>query len=248
MVVRIGHWTFSPKLWSTMVTILIFPVFISLGLWQLDRADQKRALHANYLERQASEVINLNQEKIIRNSTDDMIWRKFQAEGNFYETVQILLDDQVINNQAGYFVYTPFKLLDENIWFLVNRGWVATGDDRNLLPELNKTSVRVTITGSANHVPYTGVSLGSAIDEQLAPGFYRLRSINIAHINDIVGEKLMPYVLNLDSESQHGYVRQWRMPGSGETVNLGYAFQWFAFAATLLIIYLAVNTKKIDGN
>jgi surfeit locus 1 family protein len=248
MVVRIGHWTFSPKLWSTIVTILIIPVFISLGFWQLDRAGQKRALHADYLERQASEVINLNHEKTIRNNMDDMLWRKIKAEGAFDETVQILLDNQVMNNQAGYFVYTPFQLINENIWFLVNRGWVATGNDRNLLPELRKTNVQVTITGSANNVLSSGISLGNAIDEQLTPGIYRLRSINIAHISDLVGKKLMPYVLNLDSESQHGYMRQWRMPGSGETVNLGYAFQWFAFAATLLIIYVVVNTKTKDDN
>ena len=248
MVVRIGNRTFSPKLWSTVVTILFIPVFISLGLWQLDRADQKRKLHADFKERQTSEVININQDKIIRNRTEDMIWRKFQAEGNFDETVQILLDDQVINNQAGYFVYTPFKLLNENVWYLVNRGWVATGNDRSLLPELSKSSEQVTITGNANHVPVSGISLGKSADEKVAPGFYRLREIRIEHVNDLVGEKLMPYVLNLDSESQHGYVRQWKMPGSGEAVNLGYAFQWFAFAATLLIIYLVVNTKKIDGN
>ena len=39
---RIASWEFNPSLWPTLATILVLPLFLSLGFWQLDRAEEKR--------------------------------------------------------------------------------------------------------------------------------------------------------------------------------------------------------------
>ena len=55
---------------------------------------------------------------------------------------------------------------------------------------------------------------------------------------------LYPYIIRLSPESNHGYIRNWQLQNSGENVHVGYAFQWFAFAATLFVIYFVMNIKK----
>jgi cytochrome oxidase assembly protein ShyY1 len=53
--------------------------------------------------------------------------------------------------------------------------------------------------------------------------------------------------MRLSSESKHGYTKKRQSHNSGENVHMGYAYQWFAFAITLLAIYLIINIKKRNG-
>ena len=119
---RICNRTFSPKLWPSIATVIVVPMLIALGFWQLDRAEQKRTLHESFLHNQSGEAISLNRYNISKKNEKNIIWRKIIAAGHFDENIQILLDNQVVNNQAGYFVFTPFQLQNKNIWYLVNRG------------------------------------------------------------------------------------------------------------------------------
>ena len=196
------------------------------------------------VKRQSEEAININQDRGGRNNKEEMLWRNVSANGHFMEDIQILLDNQVINSQAGYFVFTPFKLTGQVTWFLVNRGWVAVGNDRNQIPAFNKTGGIVTISGTAVNVPASGIRLGEIIDEQLASGVYRLQVVDIAHVSKLTGIRFMPYTIRLDPDSQYCYVCVRNRPESGEEVHLAYAFQWFLLAVTLLIIYIMVNLEK----
>lgn len=50
---RIGSFVFSPALVPSLAFLIVFPALISLGLWQLDRAEEKREI-----ERQVSVAMN----------------------------------------------------------------------------------------------------------------------------------------------------------------------------------------------
>lgn len=245
---RIGNRNFSPKFWPSLVTILLFPVLIALGIWQLDRADQKRSHYEMLVKRQAEEVININQNPARINNADKILGRKLVATGKFNENIQILLDNQIMKNQAGYFVFTPFNLAGRDTWILVNRGWVAVGENRNQLPGLTRTEGVVSISGTAMNVPATGIHLGEIIDERPWPGVYRLQTMDIPHIGKLTGITFMPYIIRLDPVSQYGYERMWSTPDSGENVHLAYALQWFLLAITLLLIYIIVNLEKVQDS
>ena len=45
---RLGEFTFKPALIPTLVTLLLLPILLSLGFWQLDRASQKKALQVSF--------------------------------------------------------------------------------------------------------------------------------------------------------------------------------------------------------
>ena len=39
-----GNYQFSPPLWSIIVTLILLSVFIRLGVWQLERAEEKQVI------------------------------------------------------------------------------------------------------------------------------------------------------------------------------------------------------------
>ncbi len=240
---QFGHWQFSPGLWPSIATIILFPLLVSLGLWQLDRAAQKRAIQAKFLAHQSAEVVDLNNNSI-RHDTPEIIWRRVKVTGYFLEDIQVLLDNQVMNSQAGYYVFTPLRLVDENNLILVNRGWVPVGYDREKPPVLVRTEGLVSVSGVAKNVPAVGIQLDNVMPEQIAPGVYRLLQLDLEQVSELVGKQVMSYIVRLDPDSLYGYERQWNRPVTGESKHLGYAFQWFAFATILLAIYFLLNLKK----
>jgi surfeit locus 1 family protein len=60
----------------------------------------------------------------------------------------------------------------------------------------------------------------------------------------MLGYELMPMVLRLDKDAEHGFYREIPALNLDSAKNTGYAFQWYAMSLALLVIYIAVNTKK----
>jgi surfeit locus 1 family protein len=244
MKLIIGNWCFCPRLITSLLALVFFCLFISLGVWQLDRADYKRTLYSDFENRQSGQAIDLNHDNTKLSDKEEIIWRHVNATGEFLEQHQILLDNQVEKGQAGYYVYTPFKLEQSEHAVLVNRGWLSTGNDRTVSPALIMTNDLVNIMGVAKEEPKTGLLLKNMPPEQMNKGVYRVQRLNIDEVAELTKTKLLPYIVRLEPESKHGYRRQWQLPGSGVSIHNGYAFQWFAFATVLLIIYLVLNIKN----
>ena len=61
-----------------------------------------------------------------------------------------------------------------------------------------------------------------------------------------LGYALLPVVLLLDPDQDQGFARDWTPLQFGPERNVGYAVQWFGLAAALLVIYLVVNTRKLN--
>ncbi len=244
MKLIIGNWCFSPRLITSLLALVFFCLFISLGIWQLDRADYKRTLYSDFENRQSGQAIDLNHDNTKLSDKEEIIWRHVNATGEFLEQYQILLDNQVEKGQAGYYVYTPFKLEQSEHAVLVNRGWLSTDNDRTVSPALIMTNDLVNIMGLAKEEPKTGLLLKNMPPEQMNKGVYRVQRLNIDEVAELTKTKLLPYIVRLEPESKHGYRRQWQLPGSGVSIHNGYAFQWFAFATVLLIIYLVLNIKN----
>ena len=244
MKLIIGNWCFCPRLITSLLALIFFSLFISLGFWQLDRADYKRTLYSDFENRQSGQAIDLNHDNTKLSDKEEIIWRHVNATGEFLEQYQILLDNQVEKGQAGYYVYTPFKLEQSEHAVLVNRGWLSTDNDRTVSPALIMTNDLVNIMGLAKEEPKTGLLLKNMPPEQMNKGVYRVQRLNINEVAELTKTKLLPYIVRLEPESKHGYRRQWQLPGSGVSIHNGYAFQWFAFATVLLIIYLVLNIKN----
>jgi len=51
-------------------------------------------------------------------------------------------------------------------------------------------------------------------------------------------------VILLDPKEPDGYARNWEAPGFPPMRHIGYAVQWFALAAALLVIYIVTNVRR----
>jgi len=61
----------------------------------------------------------------------------------------------------------------------------------------------------------------------------------------VVSFPLQPVVLQLDADSPAGgFVREWPRPDDRRQTNLGYALQWWSFAATTVVLWLLLNFRK----
>src|SRR6202040_4418128 len=120
---------FAPRPFTTLLTLVLIAFLISLGRWQLRRADEKRALFDSFAAgTDATRPIDLGTSPLRR-------YQHIEAGGHYDQARQILIDNMVNAGRAGYFVITPFALTDGG-WVLVNRGWVPLGASRAVLPTI----------------------------------------------------------------------------------------------------------------
>ena len=236
---RFGKLDFNPGLWPSVATLIVFGILISLGFWQLDRAQQKRDLLAGYEGDTRDTVVQL--EPDLRSVTD-LNYQFATALGYYDAEHQFLLDNRTHQGRAGYHVLTPLKLRQSSVAVLVNRGWIPMGASRAELPDTGVSTQRRSVEGRLKQPSVGGLVLGKEQPRQRWP--YRIQRVDIERLSAELGYPLLPVILLLDGEQRDGYVRDWNPLQSGPERNVGYAVQWFGLAAALLIIYLVVNTRK----
>ena len=83
---QIGNKTFKPGLIPTIVTLLILPVLLRLGFWQLDRAEEKRDLIE--LFEQQNELGPLLIKDTIK-FDEKLNYRSAQVAGNYNSEKQV---------------------------------------------------------------------------------------------------------------------------------------------------------------
>lgn len=238
---RAGRYQFRAGLWPTLVTGCLLILLLSLGFWQLDRAAQKRALLTAYGDRPADAALQISP-----GFAPDSDWRYRRAEvvGRYIAERQFLLDNRVYQGRVGYHVLTPLRLAHADVAILVNRGWVPQGATRADLPALPvPADERLHIEGLID-IPHDNVFvLGEGEDRD--PGWPKvLQQIRLELHAEQLGVHLLPMVLLLDEDQPGGFVRDWNPIVIGPERHVGYAVQWFALAAVLLVLYLWVNVRK----
>jgi surfeit locus 1 family protein len=236
---RFGRLNFTPGLWPSLVTLVLLGVLLSLGFWQLHRAEQKRVLLASYERDTKATVFQL--EPNLR-SVSDLDYHFASAVGYYDAKHQFLLDNRTYLGRAGYHVLTPFKLRESSVAVLVNRGWIPIGASRDEVPDLRVSTQRRSIEGRIKQPSAGGLMLGEEQPRERWP--YRIQRVDMQRLSTELAYPLLPVILLLDGEQQDGYVRDWNPLTSGPERNVGYAVQWFGLAAVLLIIYLVVNTRR----
>jgi surfeit locus 1 family protein len=227
-------------LWASLVTLLLLGLLISLGFWQLDRAEQKRAVLAGYNTERDSTVIELEPGL---QSYRDFNYQIASATGHYDAARHFLLDNRTYNGRVGYHVLTPFMLRGSGAGVLVNRGWIDLGGSRDRLPDPAVDSGARTIRGRIKLPASDSFTLG---EEEPRTGWpYRIQRVDTQTLAQELGYPLLPVVVLLDPDQDAGFVRDWEPLRFGPERNVGYAVQWFGLAAALLVIYLVVNTRKL---
>ena len=197
-----------------------------------------------FVERQNQPPIPLNKETI-QMPIEDIIWHRVSMSGEFLNDKNIILDNQIVEEKAGFLIYTPFKILDSNKIILVNRGWYPLSNSRKDISNIPPIKKIQTIEGEISQMPSSGISLGKVITEKLDESSFRLQKMDYEVLSSLISKDLMRYAVKLKKPIfDKTYVLDSGMPVPDSDKNYGYAFQWFAMAFTLFIIFIRLGVKK----
>jgi cytochrome oxidase assembly protein ShyY1 len=211
--------------WLPFVAGFVLVVqFAALGGWQISRGLEKRA--AQQLYANAADFTAWSAGMAVRP------YQRLQVQGRFDAGHQFLLDNIILNSRYGYYVLTPLVLDDHNALLLVNRGWIekTTQGAAPDLPALDDASI--TVRGRAGSLPRAGYKMGAAISAD--PGWPRQAVYpTLADIAAELGRDVQPFVLLLEPDDEHGFVRYWIPEEMGPGRHFAYALQWFAMGGVL---------------
>lgn len=239
---REGRRRFRPTWTATLATLLLFPLLLGLGLWQLQRADFKQGLMDR--QQQAGALETLPAEALLAQTLADSRYRQVLLQGRYAER-QFLLDNQVRRGQAGYLVLTPLRLAGVDTAVLVNRGWVPVGASRAHLPDIAVSAEARQVRGRLNDPPGLGLHLGEPV--AAGPGWPKvIQWVDFGHLGRLLGYTLAPTLVELSPQSDDGFDRHWvDRPQIGPDRHRAYAFQWFSLALLLLVLFLGLSWRQV---
>ncbi len=206
-----------------------------LGLWQLDRADQKNRLH-DAQQRQRL-LPPIQQSALAREvaATALQLHRAVVLKGHWLPAQTVYLENRQMNDQPGFYAVTPLRL-DDGSAVLVQRGWVPRDlmdRTRIVLPPLPDGAVQV-----QGHI---ALSPGRLYDFAGAASGPIRQNLDIAAFAHETGLPLRPLTVVQDDgpvAPADGLKRQWPQPAADVSKHYGYAFQWFALCALIVGLYV----------
>lgn len=234
----------NKKIGLNLLFFAVLALLLSLSSWQWHRADEKREFLQQQQQAGQQERVQLLDN--VENTADSLRYRKVTVTGHYDGKQQFLVDNQISNGKAGYFVLTPFILQGSTKAVLVNRGWLLANQDRKILPDVDlKSSDTITITGRANHFPPVGIKLkGAEIPTDTQPSVVQV--VDSSVLAHKLGYDLFDFQVELDAEAAYGFKREWQtisiMPPEQ---HIAYALQWLALAITWVVLFIVFRIKKI---
>lgn len=216
-----------------LLVCAVLPLTIAAGFWQLDRADQKRTALAQQEAGFAQSPQNLAEVIDVAN------YVRVYIEGQWSEEV-FLLDNRTRSGRVGYEVVSLVRT--ENLApVLVNRGWIPAGNDRTVLPKVEQPLNGQRVEGYLYRATQKPIVFEEQVWTQTWPE--RAQVIDFELMQQRIGEELYPFVLRIDRQSPLAFQADWKIERDGPGMHIGYAFQWFAMALTIVIMTVFANSN-----
>ncbi len=239
----VSGYRFETSLIKVVVMTLLVIAFISLGVWQLNRAEEKQERRDEFLARAELPQVIVQEELL---DTENMEFRSARATGRYLADYQILLDNNVYRGQAGYHVLTPLLLENTTTVLLVNRGWVPWGLDRRKVPTVDVPGRPIVVNGRLVKPAKHAMNFeGSEAQEEFQKVW---QSLDLEKFERLTGYAVQRLVMLLDPDSEaqvDELVRDWPVYRDNWIQrHRGYAVQWFALALALLCIFFFLSFKR----
>ena len=222
---------------ATLLVFLGIALCIRLGIWQLDRLDQRRAFNAQVESMRAAEPLDLNTELPVDIST--MEWRAVTVTGEYDFENQIALRNQYYGDQYGYHLVTP--LLFNGTAVLVDRGFIPA--DGNYTPadwRVYDEDGVVTLTGQIR-LGQVKPALGGVADALPENGekLFVWNNFNLGQIAEQLEFPILNIYIqpNIEISDTIPPIPYQPVVEITEGSHFGYALQWFTFATILFFGY-----------
>jgi len=219
-----------------LATLLVFAgtaFCIRMGIWQLDRLEQRRAFNAQVETMRAMEMLDLNQ--TLPDDISKMEWRAVTVTGEYDFENQVALRNQFNGAEYGYHLITPLRFTGGAV--LVNRGFIpadgnSTPNDWRKYDEAGAVTLTGQIRLGQGKPAFGGVADAEGkldvwnnldVNRIAAQSPYRLLPVFVQP-NEVEGDEIPPIAFQPKVELTEG-------------PHFGYALQWFSFATILFFGY-----------
>ncbi|MEH6515649.1 MAG: SURF1 family protein [Halioglobus sp.] len=227
-----------------LFTGLLLPLLIFLGLWQLQRADEKAQIAQIYEARSQLPAAAFNPE-MAQQPDHTLRYLPVNLQGAYLPGRDILLDNRIHQGRFGYQVVSPFRVAGSNDLVLVNRGWIEGDRSRRVLPEVPIEAGTVSISGTVYIPPGEPYLLADQLYVDRWP--LLLQALEIEKLAPLLAKttaaRLFPHVLRIDPEQAGALLVSWQVINVTPQKHQAYAVQWFAMAAALATLFILGSTN-----
>jgi surfeit locus 1 family protein len=210
---------------------------VSLGFWQLDRADQKRTIEAS-IQKANTGVVELiiNQNELLNKE-----YYEVRLQGSYIGDKQFIYDNQIVDQASGYYVLTPFVLTGQSNAIMINLGFIPWNGRRDQLDDIAVDSTYREIKIQVSR-PIKRIELKTSDISNQFPVL--IQAIDFDVIEEISSTSFVDVIGLLDPSSDDGFVRKWEPYTGSIEKHIGYAIQWFLMALVLGIIGIRIGLKQ----
>jgi surfeit locus 1 family protein len=220
---------FRPRLWPTIIALVMLAILIGLGTWQLERRAWKTELLATIAERMNAAPVELP------GAIDDpkaWLFRNVQVTGHFANDRALDLYGRTFDGKAGVHLLVPL-IRDDGGAILIDRGFVPFSHD-NALADFATVDGRLTVTGVARAPEPGGLFLPSS-----NPARNIWYAVDLPAMSTATGSTLAPLYIAARPSGGVWPAATGGTEGTGiRNEHLNYAIFWFSMAAALAVIYV----------
>ena len=212
-------------------------LLISLGFWQLDRADEKRAIEDQIASANSGDVEFVTSVEFLKEKE----YYHVRLQGSYVGDKQFIYDNQIVDQISGYYVLTPLVLKGDSKAILINRGFIPWNGRRDKLADIDVgeklTEVMVQISK-----PVKRMELKASEITREFPVL--IQALDLDEMSTIASLDFTSVIGLLSPESDNGFVRQWEPYTGSIERHIGYAIQWLLMALVLAFIGIRLALKQ----
>ncbi|MCS6845951.1 MAG: SURF1 family protein [Caldilineales bacterium] len=240
---------------TTLLVLAAMAVMARLGVWQLDRREQRLARNAELAAKLAAPPVSLNDAASapawpLSSDRDEVRNVRAEARGRFDFSHQVILVQQLFEGMPGVRLVAPLVLEGTERAVLVDRGWVPVDQvEAARQGQFDVETGEVTVLGVLQPSQILFGRAAERAAQQASPGgpqtdWYR---VDIEALQRQMPYALLPVYLQQAPGPQGNTALPYRSTPTvdlSEGPHLGYAIQWFSFAVIAGVIYVALVRSR----
>jgi surfeit locus 1 family protein len=233
---------------AALLALVVAAACVRLGFWQLDRLEGRRARNAAVGAAGALPVLVLDSAALaaVADSPAAYVNRRVRVGGTYDPAGEVVLRGRAREGQPGVHLVTPLRVAGGAGAVLVNRGWAPSPDGATVRrAPLAEPGARE-VVGLLQEIPVTedGGQPAAAAGRDTT-----FRRLDLAAVRARAPYPVLPlYVQQLPDSAAPRDRPPFRVPPPelGEGPHLGYAIQWFSFAAIAVggLLVVALRRKR----
>ena len=207
-----------------------------LGLWQVDRLRERRAVNVAALAARSQAPVTMEKGD---GTGGGLIERRVRASGRYDDDHAIILRGRVYQGVPGVEIVSPLVLDNGRSAVLVNRGFVPTPDASTVEPDSLREPGTVRVEGIALPIRPGG---GEPLQRGEETTWARL---DLEALRARLPYPISPvYIRQLPDSILPRFPRRLEPPSLDDGPHLSYAIQWFSFSVMALVFGIVIGRQK----